>query len=99
MMKEACLTRYPNIIAENNNPAERGLLALLREHTIDLSFLEDSEEDPINQRGEREERTALDHHEENQRDNFVIEEIKRIEEHVKFQTADSQPREAQHTEP
>ena len=92
-MKEACLARYPNIIAEKNNPAERGLLALLREHTIDLSFLE--EEDIDHHRRERGERRA--HNVENRGDNFVIEEIKRAEEHVESHPSDSQTREVQHT--
>ncbi len=40
-MKKEALRLYPNILEENRALEKRGLLSLLRDHLIDLSFLED----------------------------------------------------------
>ena len=45
-MKKEALRLYPNILEENHVLEKRGLLALLRDHLIDLSFLEDTQDNP-----------------------------------------------------
>ena len=45
-MKKEALRLYPNILEENHVLEKRGLLSLLRDHLIDLSFLEDTQDNP-----------------------------------------------------
>ena len=40
-MKKECLEKYPRILEEDRSPADRGLLSLIREHLIDLDFVDD----------------------------------------------------------
>ena len=44
-MKKECLEKYPRILEEDRSPADRGLLSLIREHLIDLDFVEDGKDD------------------------------------------------------
>ena len=43
-MKKEALRLYPNILEENHVLEKRGLLSLIRDHLIDLSFLEDKQD-------------------------------------------------------
>ncbi len=43
-MKKEALRLYPNILEENNVLEKRGLLSLIRDHLIDLSFLDDKQD-------------------------------------------------------
>ncbi|KAF5315033.1 hypothetical protein D9619_007477 [Psilocybe cf. subviscida] len=43
-MKEETLRLYPNILKEHQEGPHRGMLALLRDHLIDLSFIENDHE-------------------------------------------------------
>ncbi|KAF5315339.1 hypothetical protein D9619_007482 [Psilocybe cf. subviscida] len=43
-MKEQILRQYPNILKEHQEGPHRGMLALLRDHLIDLSFIEKDHE-------------------------------------------------------
>ena len=43
-MKKVCLEKYPRILEEDRSPADRGLLSLIREHLIDLDFVEDGKD-------------------------------------------------------
>ncbi|KJA20333.1 hypothetical protein HYPSUDRAFT_816951 [Hypholoma sublateritium FD-334 SS-4] len=45
-MKKDCLAKYPQILKENCAPEDRGLLSLLRDHLINLDFVEDENDDP-----------------------------------------------------
>ena len=45
-MKKEALRLYPNILEENRALEGRGLLSLLRDHLIDLSFLDDKQDNP-----------------------------------------------------
>ncbi len=40
-MRKECLEEYPRISKENWTPEDRGLLALIHDHLIDLDFLDD----------------------------------------------------------
>lgn len=44
-MKKDCLAKYPQILKENYSPENRGLLSLLRDHLINLDFVEDQKDD------------------------------------------------------
>ena len=44
-MKKDCLAKYPQILNENCSPENRGLLSLLRDHLINLDFLQDEAAD------------------------------------------------------
>ncbi|KJA20356.1 hypothetical protein HYPSUDRAFT_1092600 [Hypholoma sublateritium FD-334 SS-4] len=46
-MKKQCLEKYPQILKENRSPEHRGLLSLLRDHLINLDFVDDEKADPI----------------------------------------------------
>ena len=39
-MRKECLERYPQILKEHCSPERRGLLSLLRDHLINLDFLD-----------------------------------------------------------
>ncbi|KJA21276.1 hypothetical protein HYPSUDRAFT_88078 [Hypholoma sublateritium FD-334 SS-4] len=39
-MRKECLERYPQILKEHRSPEHRGLLSLLRDHLINLDFLD-----------------------------------------------------------
>lgn len=43
-MKKEAMRLYPNIVEENRSLEQRGLLSLLRDHLIDLSFLDDKKD-------------------------------------------------------
>ncbi len=40
-MRKKCLEEYPRISEENNTHKDRGLLALIHDHLIDLDFVDD----------------------------------------------------------
>ena len=40
-MRKKCLEEYPRISKENLLPEDRGLLALIHDHLIDLDFVDD----------------------------------------------------------
>ncbi len=44
-MKKDCIARYPQILKENDSPEQRGLLSLLRDHLINLDFLDEKTDD------------------------------------------------------
>lgn len=50
-MRNECLHKYPQILEENRAPEQRGLLALLREHLIDLDFMNDENDNPRSMEG------------------------------------------------
>ncbi|KJA20329.1 hypothetical protein HYPSUDRAFT_68540 [Hypholoma sublateritium FD-334 SS-4] len=45
-MKKDCLARYPQILKENCSPEQRGLLSLIRDHLINLEFMDDEKDSP-----------------------------------------------------
>ena len=46
-MKKDCLAKYPQILKENREPEQRGLLSLLRDHLISIDFVEEEKDDDI----------------------------------------------------